>query len=141
MPKFTLITIGVVFLSFYALPSFAHPGSFMELVPLPGLFNGPAAISANGQVVVGNTAGNPGEQEAWYWTEETGMVALGDLPGGTDRSLAYGVSADGSVIVGVGNSTSGNEAFRWTASTGMVGLGTWRMHRTNRTTPRGERWM
>ena len=35
MPKFTLITIGVVFLSFYALPSFAHPGSFMELVTLP----------------------------------------------------------------------------------------------------------
>jgi probable HAF family extracellular repeat protein len=42
-------------------------------------------------------------------------------------SVAYGVSADGSVIGGSSNSTDGvpnaKEAFRWTESTGMVGLG------------------
>ncbi len=34
-----------------------------------------------------------------------------------------GLSADGSVVVGVSNSASGTEAFRWTAGGGMVGLG------------------
>jgi probable HAF family extracellular repeat protein len=52
---------------------------------------------------------------------------LGDLPGGYitgGKSITYGVSGDGSVVVGWSNSsTSGNEAFRWTQSGGMVGLG------------------
>src|ERR1043166_4071537 len=48
---------------------------------------------------------------------------LGDLSGGSFFSTAYGVSADGSVVVGLGNSGSGTEAFRWTSSGGMVGLG------------------
>jgi probable HAF family extracellular repeat protein len=48
---------------------------------------------------------------------------LGDLPGGSFNSLAYGVSSDGSVVVGEGRSASGLEAYRWTSGTGMVGLG------------------
>ena len=48
---------------------------------------------------------------------------LGDLPGGAFRSLAHGVSADGSVVVGMGHSASGLEAFRWTSASGIVGLG------------------
>ena len=38
---------------------------------------------------------------------------LGDLPGGSFYSTAYGVSADGSVVVGLSGSASGPEAFRW----------------------------
>ena len=41
------------------------------------------------------------------------MTPLGDLPGGDFASTALGISADGSVVVGVGTSASGNEAFRW----------------------------
>ncbi len=53
---------------------------------------------------------------------------LGDLPGGEFQSEAYGVSSDGSVVVGKSNNgllsgSSGDEAFRWTAADGMVGLG------------------
>ncbi len=51
------------------------------------------------------------------------MVGLGDLPGGGFDSAAYGVSADGAVVVGSGLSGAGYEAFRWTAAEGMVGLG------------------
>jgi probable HAF family extracellular repeat protein len=55
------------------------------------------------------------------------MVGLGDLPAGYPTSSATGVSANGSVIVGRGSTTSGSsltaEAFRWTASSGIVGLG------------------
>ncbi len=48
---------------------------------------------------------------------------LGDLPGGGFASTASDVSADGSVVVGTGLTSSGTMAFRWTNETGMVGLG------------------
>ncbi len=51
------------------------------------------------------------------------FTPLGDLAGGSFRSIGWGLSADGSVVVGSSNSASGTEAFRWTAGGGMVGLG------------------
>ncbi len=45
----------------------------------------------------------------------------GVLPGGT-ASTAFGISGDGSVLVGRSESTGGNRAFRWTPS-GMTDLG------------------
>lgn len=51
------------------------------------------------------------------------FTPLGDLAGGAFQSSANGVSADGSVVVGLAESASGSEAFRWTLGTGMVGLG------------------
>ena len=90
------------------------------------------AVSANGNVVVGESIapGAPAGQgsnhdEAFLWTSAGGMVGLGDLPGHTLMSKAYGVSADGSVVVGTGNIFTEyfEEAFRWTEAGGMVGLG------------------
>src|SRR5215831_8283635 len=50
--------------------------------------------------------------------------ALGFLdPSLGGPSIAYAVSADGTVVVGQSNSDSGLQAFRWTAEGGMVGLG------------------
>ncbi len=48
---------------------------------------------------------------------------VGDLPGGTVSSVAFGVSADGSTVVGWSISANGQEAYRWTRGGGMVGLG------------------
>jgi uncharacterized repeat protein (TIGR03803 family)/probable HAF family extracellular repeat protein len=77
-------------------------------------------VSADGTTVVGS--GDPGggwdTHKGWRWTQSTGMIAMGSLNGAA-RSEAFGVSTDGSVIVGDG----GQQAFRWTQSTGMVGLG------------------
>jgi probable HAF family extracellular repeat protein len=51
------------------------------------------------------------------------MQDLGTLGG--DESAAYGVSADGSVVVGWADNAAGQErAFRWTAAGGMQDLGT-----------------
>ena len=50
------------------------------------------------------------------------MVSLGELPGGSFRSTASSISADGSKIVGWSPSDIGTQAFEWTESTGMVGL-------------------
>ncbi|OHB73971.1 MAG: hypothetical protein A2V70_01705 [Planctomycetes bacterium RBG_13_63_9] len=60
---------------------------------------GPGAypcISADGSVVVAND----GEQGAFRWTEATGRVYLGALPGAILNAYAEDVSANGSVIVG-----------------------------------------
>ena len=90
------------------------------------------SVSADGSVVVGfgSSASSASTgiislsgREAFRWTGGTGMVGLGDLPGGDFGSEAYGVSADGSVVVGVGSGAAGREAFRWTSDGGMVSLG------------------
>ena len=60
--------------------------------------------------------------EAFRWTDGGGMVGLGDLAGGSFNSRAYGVSADGSAVVGRGSSASGTEAFVWDETNGMRGL-------------------
>jgi probable HAF family extracellular repeat protein len=89
--------------------------------------SGTSAANGDGSVVVGSgtfLSGGTAYTEAFRWTAASGLVGLGDLPGGNFGSGAIDVSADGSTIVG--NSYSGNgisEAFRWTAASGMVGLG------------------
>ncbi|MCI0621891.1 MAG: hypothetical protein L0387_09510 [Acidobacteria bacterium] len=55
-------------------------------------------------------------------SEAASFQSLGNLPGG-DSSQAYAVSADGSVVVGISSSESGDQAFRWTSKEGMIGLG------------------
>ena len=66
------------------------------------------------------------QDQAFRSTQETGIVGLGFLPGYAE-SIAFGVSADGSVVVGNNNTlpsqASQFQAFRWTAEGGMVGLG------------------
>ena len=73
--------------------------------------------SDDGSVVVGYSDSASGAN-AFRWTADEGMVNLGALPG-RGSSEAFGVSADGNVIVG----TSGYEAFYWTPDEGMTGLG------------------
>ncbi len=56
--------------------------------------------------------------------QTSSFTGLGHLPGGNFQSSAFGVSADGAVVVGASESADGSvEAFRWTSSEGMVGLG------------------
>lgn len=50
------------------------------------------------------------------------FTPLGDLPGGITNSAAYGVSADGSVVVGSSVSATGVTAFAWTQGGGMAAL-------------------
>jgi probable HAF family extracellular repeat protein len=77
-------------------------------------------VNQDASVVVGFSRETLSRYRAFRWTEASGFVNLGILPGGDadSRSGASGVSADGSVVVGY----SGGEAFRWTLGSGMVQL-------------------
>jgi probable HAF family extracellular repeat protein len=55
--------------------------------------------------------------------EIVSFQGLGDLPGGDFYSTAYGVSADGSIVVGRSRSEPDLQAFRWENNGEMVGLG------------------
>jgi probable HAF family extracellular repeat protein len=106
---------------------FAWSGiAFQPLGFVPGKsYSTATAISADGTVVVGfnSTSLIGGSAEAFRWTVQDGMVALGDLPGGTTFSRAGAVSADGSMVYGTSGSSAGNQMFRWTQAAGMVGVG------------------
>ena len=83
-------------------------------------------VSSNGLVVVGSSESDLGE-EAFRWENDT-MVGLGGLVAPWDdilESRAYGVSADGSVVVGesfYGSGPLSNFAFIWTEEDGMLYL-------------------
>lgn len=98
-------------------------GVFLDLGVLPGAPYGTEAygVSHDGSVVVG-TGSSPGDLfHAFRWTQQTGMVDLGTLPGG-DYSYGNAVSASGQVVVGASTSANGEQGFRWTPSTGMTQL-------------------
>jgi len=97
---------------------------WVSLVTAPGWTVEPQAISADGSTVVGLAyTGPPGPADpgiAFRWTDETGVVGLGALPGDSE-SRARDVSGDGSVIVG--HSGAGDtRAFIWHQTHGMRDL-------------------
>jgi probable HAF family extracellular repeat protein len=51
------------------------------------------------------------------------VTGLPDFAGGALQNLAYGVSADGTIITGFGNTDEGTVAFRWSAPNGMTQMG------------------
>lgn len=87
-------------------------------------------VSRDGTTVVGDRF-NGSVNRAVRWTAGTGVVELGQLPGagapGSAGSNGIDVSADGSVIVGLANTSSVGgppfRGFRWTAASGMTTLG------------------
>jgi len=89
-------------------------------------------VSSGGDFVVGTSQSRDGQSdEAFIWSEGTGMLGLGDLPGGAVRSGALAVTADGQTVVGgssdrtLGGSTERDfSAFLWTAGLGMRPLKT-----------------
>jgi probable HAF family extracellular repeat protein len=73
-------------------------------------------------IVVGRCHYGDNHYEAFRWTPATGMVGLGDLPGGLDSSSAKAVSVDGSVIAGYANGESGITAAIWDSLHGFRDL-------------------
>ena len=79
------------------------------------------AVNSNGSVIVGAFLGG----QAWRWTEATGAVAIGVLPGWNFKGYAFDVTEDGSIVVGACGFGWDRDAFIWTQDTGMLKLDTW----------------
>lgn len=82
-------------------------------------------ISDDGTTVVGAADSDSGDSHAFRWTEDAGMVDLGLMPGMAGGfSTAMSVSADGSVICGIGSKDQFGAVgpWRWTQAGGMVAL-------------------
>jgi probable HAF family extracellular repeat protein len=89
-----------------------------------------AGVSADGSTIVSSIAESTGIFSASRWTAQgDGWQTLGGLPDqsspdGAETSSGWGVSGDGSTVVGLGWHTNYKaEAFQWTEATRMVGLG------------------
>jgi probable HAF family extracellular repeat protein len=80
-------------------------------------------VSTSGKAIVGYESVGINENIAFRWMEQTGVVDLGELPGGKVWSIAFDVSDDGAVVVGESEGPLGLEAFYWTGLAGVVGLG------------------
>lgn len=86
------------------------------------------AVSGDGEVVVGASTSLQVDcadrtEEGFRWTEGTGMTPLGDLASGCFASSAFGVSADGSLIVGTATSGLAETAATWSSDGGWTDLG------------------
>ncbi|MGB0911461.1 MAG: PEP-CTERM sorting domain-containing protein [Nitrospirales bacterium] len=91
------------------------------------VFNSGNDVSGDGTIVVGSIF-DGFTSTAFRWTQAEGQVDLGHLPGTEQRSIARGISMNGTTVVG--SSVSANsvgrfntEAFRWTQADDMIGLG------------------
>jgi probable HAF family extracellular repeat protein len=97
------------------------------------------SVNADGSVVVGGSmllVGANFEQHAFRWTQATGMVDIGVLPGQV-AAMATDVSDSGNVVVGISDplhvdrdnlgyaysdGDTQTKAFRWTEATGIKDL-------------------
>lgn len=82
-------------------------------------------LSADGQTMVG-TGGDDRIAEAIAYRRGTGIVRLGDLPGGATNAVAYAVSASGAAVFGGGSTPQSGpnlEAFLYAPGLGFTSLG------------------
>lgn len=102
------------------LPAALACGQTISEVPtLPGgSFTRVYGVSANGTVAAGYADDNLGRDMAIRWTLAGGTGNMGFLPGGSVNSYAQAINADGSVVVGYGDSGGNTKPFRWTLSGG-----------------------
>jgi uncharacterized membrane protein len=125
--RYTWVALMGAIMSLAVSHSEAQAASFSGLGFLSGSISSSAAdVSANGSVVVGSSG-----DEAFRWTQASGLVGLGFVPGCNIycSSAATGVSADGSVVVGTAMAPYPpppsppfglmREIFRWTQAGDM----------------------
>lgn len=92
----------------------ASDGVMRDIGTLGGVASSARDVSADGSVVVGSsTVSGLGPNRAFRWTEATGMISVVDwlrsngvTVASDNTDIAYGVSADGNVVVGITHSST-----------------------------------
>jgi probable HAF family extracellular repeat protein len=116
---FVLLLLALAAVPLWTAAARAQVPNFTGVGDLAGGAASSAAldVSANGDVVVGESVGTAGTQ-AFRWTAAGGMVGLGFLSATNPYSTANGVSADGNVVAGSSRGSDGIErAYRWSSGT------------------------
>lgn len=105
---------------FILLVNFMSGLSFTPVGDLPGdSFDSMIyGISGDGRIAVGRSSVTgirtySSEYEAFYWSQLTGIVGIGDLDSERIGSTAFSVNFDGSVIVGQGDTNNGYSGTIW----------------------------
>jgi probable HAF family extracellular repeat protein len=100
-------------------------GDFLDLGDLAGNGSFGTDVSSIGSVVGYSVLADGINEHAFLWTDTSGMVDLGSSSGPGGFSRAFGISADGSVVVGEEGDApfSATNAFIWTAGSGFQDLG------------------
>lgn len=99
-------TAGTGFVSVGFLPSTIHDSFLTD-------------VSADGSVAAGFSFHHGTNVEPMIWTA-AGLDSLGDVPGGDPYALAWGISADGTTVVGDAHINGTSEPWLWSAKTGFV---------------------
>jgi uncharacterized membrane protein len=90
------------------------------------VFTSARDASLNGAYIVGYQQLGSNFQYRAFRLHAGISTDLGDLPGGTNNTLALSISRDGQTIVGLGNYAGGgggDQGFIWTPGTGIQGIG------------------
>ncbi len=128
----SIISGNIIFGGTHAAFRWTEEAGIVDIYSLGGIGTICRAYAANadGTRVVGMAdygVLSPTQIVAFIWTSGVGAVEIGDLPGGPSgsaRAAARGVSADGAIVAGQGESDFGAEPFRYTvASATFLGLG------------------
>jgi probable HAF family extracellular repeat protein len=128
----SIVNGNVLFGGTYAAFRWTAQTGLVDIYNLGGIGTVCRAYAANsdGTVVVGMAdygVLSPTQIVAFIWREELGTMEIGDLPGGPSgsaRAAARGVSGDGTIVAGQGESDNGAEPFRYTVATStFLGLG------------------
>ncbi len=78
------------------------------------------ASSADGSILAGFSFHHGFDVEPMIWTEATGLDSLGDVPDGDPYALAWGISEDGTTVVGDAHIGGTSEPWLWREETGYV---------------------
>lgn len=100
--------------------AFRWSGGFSEL---GGVNSRASGVSDDGLVIVGSAHDQTGQPRAFRWTAATGIQFLGTTRTGAP-SYGWGISPDGSVVVGQTNTKQGPRGFLYSTASGYVILGT-----------------
>ena len=121
--KIAILLTGALF-ALLSFSTFARAQSFESLGVVLGGYDSRArgGVSGDGSTVAGYGQATNGNQQAFRWSAGA-ITGLGFLTGDSS-SIAFGISTDGSVVVGSSEilGTARSEAFRWQGGT-MTGLG------------------
>lgn len=108
----------------------AHAAASWTITDIGVLADGPFAFSTATAIndagqVTGMSRNAAGASHAFLWSAGSGMVDLGDVPGGDNFSAGLAINAGGQVAGSslFGTGLESRHAFRWTAEGGIADLG------------------